>query len=172
MKTLCAVIQVSDPLRQMATTLTPVAAPILNYTDYEAAFPILRYELESKYVLRSPVVSLRRVAFPFMGGLTPQLRIQLEATPGSNHVITTNSILRYDFRLRKNVAMTMTGGRMGTFDEVRTILAEWIRDLEAQKMRRQARERCGVYKEELMMKCWAPERVMRLVEAGVDMEDM
>ena len=55
---------------------------------------------------------------------------------------------------------------------IRKAVTEWAQDLYQKKCYRFLKNRIAPFKEELMMNTWAPERVERLLAAGVDWDDM
>ncbi len=63
-----------------------------------------------------------------------------------------------------------TGVFRAKVELLREALQAWLRSM-LEPFNRVV-ERCLCVKEELMMRAWHPDRVMRLLEAGIDMEDM
>jgi hypothetical protein len=100
--------------------------------------------------------------------------LSLEFTNGEDAVFAVlfqrqRKVIRPVFCESLNTADT-TGAFRAKVDALREAFVAWLGAL-LEPFNRVV-ERCLCVKEELMMRAWHPDRVLRLLEAGIDVEDM
>ena len=140
----------------------------LSHDELKDGLPDLEKMLQKTYAL--PLTHVNVTASPYGYPSTcglPTLGIRISFMGPYHH--------GNDHR-RWIVMMTGVGPMYGLVSSlplgVRAVITAWFNALRAARDFRQAKKRLEPIKEELLAAAWAPERVARWLEAGIDPEDM